>query len=776
MDPLTIAASSAKIASSAWKVGEGLYHFFHDVKVIDQTVSGLIAEIKALSGACTLVDERLRDIVQNFDEEATDPKCESRSRLWACVDAQVADSGKSVKQLEAAIAGLVKDGSNPFAQAWRQVKLNMQAKDIGEARNRIRSHTASLQTILQTVAIEICYLAPQRADQQLRTLLSRTEECMEQLRALRLERAEGHTLVQTHENDVLELSGSLPGLDSWSGARGVNISEWMQDIRAIDAIVSRSNTIASQNGREARSVASVPHNNIGIIQEAGSVADNTAPVIVESKTIEDDVSEDDIIDELATEALATGRSHFDASDYKEASSYLRETLKIVRELPTKRQKVYDTWELRFMLSVCAYHTLDSGEAEGILTSVIDSSTQLGERTDWQLLQVCEAGHLLSQVCVKLNKLEQARLYCGNALQGRRRLLGKSNAEYYQSVALMARICELQGNDYRAKIYMGTIPDSEQEALRNTYNELTPAAKQTSLSETIEPQTKPGSIRNEDETNRVLTNSHKESQQLPATSTKQGKRSIYNPARWVGLGKKSSGTEPLINQGTRREPYFPASLRPETRTPSERGSLSTSDTVSLSSRLSSRSTSTLQAQQETESMSSVSDLPLTQYDTHHRRSTGQGESMSGRLFGRRSSASPVASQPMAGIYSRMDTDTTDASSVMTSMTKRDRKYLESKAQTAGYMRMSQKIIDDIRAGEYDRAEVDRLLAERAKAIRNSSLTAVVVADAHEAMKGPDQRDASLVLLNTNFGQITVALRNDMDKLDQARQDLILKASA
>ena len=155
MDPLSIlqiAGSAATTAKAAWTVGEALYTFFHDVKVIDQTVGGLVAEIKALSGACTLVDERLRDIVQNFDHEITKPS-ESRAKLWACVEAQVVDSQKSVDQLQAAIAGLVKDGSNAFAQAWRQVKLNMQTKDIGEARNRIRSHTASLQTILQTVAM-----------------------------------------------------------------------------------------------------------------------------------------------------------------------------------------------------------------------------------------------------------------------------------------------------------------------------------------------------------------------------------------------------------------------------------------------------------------------------------------------------------------------------------------------------------------------------------------------------------------------------------------------
>lgn len=66
MDPLTvlkIASVAASTAKAAWDVGEGIYTFCSDVKVVNQTISGLVAEVKALGSACTLVDERLRDIV-----------------------------------------------------------------------------------------------------------------------------------------------------------------------------------------------------------------------------------------------------------------------------------------------------------------------------------------------------------------------------------------------------------------------------------------------------------------------------------------------------------------------------------------------------------------------------------------------------------------------------------------------------------------------------------------------------------------------------------------
>lgn len=157
MDPatiLSIAGTSAALSKIAWQLGEGLYIFFSDVKFIDQTVLGLISEVKALSSACALVDDRLRDIVQEFDSELRTP-AKDRSKLWDCIKAQLNESEKSISQLGSAFETAQKSSTNSVIQMWRQVKLNMQAKDIDEARNRIRSHTASLQTILQTVAMYV---------------------------------------------------------------------------------------------------------------------------------------------------------------------------------------------------------------------------------------------------------------------------------------------------------------------------------------------------------------------------------------------------------------------------------------------------------------------------------------------------------------------------------------------------------------------------------------------------------------------------------------------
>lgn len=427
-----------------------------------------------------------------------------------------------------------------------------------------------------------------------------------------------------------------------------------------------------------------------------------------------------------------------------------------------------------MLSVCAYHTLEPVEVEASLTSVIDDSSQLVERPDEQLLQVCEAGHLLSQVCVKLNKLDQARLYCENALQGRRRLLGKTNDDYYRSVALMARVYELQGNDYRAKIYMKTVPDAERESLESMFGNLTlpeiqPVAMQTSPSIA---ESSSGGDGDDVRTHVAKMNSISAADPVPQATVKERKRSFYNPATW--RQSKQRDAEPIHNPDS--TPY--ASRQTSSSTLRTTGGHSThraasivSDTTSVSSRQSDLSSNDVRGRQYAESVSSISDVPL--------RQTGLSGSTVGRYDTRpqmdllyRSRSGAAGLSPTSPNYPGACRRMSDASSFR----QVDCKYFQSKAMTAGYMRMKPSIIEGIREGAYDRSQVDQMLAERARAIRNSSLTAVLVADQQESMAQSGKRDNSIVQLHTIYGQIHIALRSDIDGLGEAKQTSIMKGWA
>lgn len=184
--------------------------------------------------------------------------------------------------------------------------------------------------------------------------------------------------------------------------------------------------------------------------------EQTAIAVVKEGSAHDSSEDDDLTDELVREGTAAARTAFDTQDYEAAASFLREALAIIEVLP--KQSTSDDWDITFMLAVCAYHLESLAEAEHKLLQVIDASSGSHDLSSERQRHVYEAGHLLSQLYAKVGNLDAAQLYCDQALQGRRRLLGKTSHETWESVALTARLFQLQGNESRAKIYRRLIHD------------------------------------------------------------------------------------------------------------------------------------------------------------------------------------------------------------------------------------------------------------------------------------------------------------------------------
>ena len=157
MDPLSIlsiAGIAGATAKAAWDIGTKLRVFFNDIKDVDKTVNELVAEVEALSSACEIVDQRLHDIVRDYEAEVSRPRA-GEAKLWACIEAQVRKSQRSIAQLEAAFLKIQREHTNRLVQVWRQFTINIQAKDIKEARDRLRFQTMSLQTVLQALAMQV---------------------------------------------------------------------------------------------------------------------------------------------------------------------------------------------------------------------------------------------------------------------------------------------------------------------------------------------------------------------------------------------------------------------------------------------------------------------------------------------------------------------------------------------------------------------------------------------------------------------------------------------
>jgi hypothetical protein len=173
----------------------------------------------------------------------------------------------------------------------------------------------------------------------------------------------------------------------------------------------------------------------------------------------DDSDEDDIAVELAKNVLATGKTALEKGNYGVARGYLLEGLSLRQQLPLKLQgAACDMLEVRYGLAMCSLSLDGQIEQEKALLEVLQQEPS----SDSQREKLFHVSHILAQLYITSARLSLARQSCNNALRGRRKLLGKEHNDYFSSLALIARICELQNAQIQAQGYMDMIPEPERQ--------------------------------------------------------------------------------------------------------------------------------------------------------------------------------------------------------------------------------------------------------------------------------------------------------------------------
>jgi len=105
--------------------------------------------------------------------------------------------------------------------------------------------------------------------------------------------------------------------------------------------------------------------------------------------------------------------------------------------------------------VCVYHTKDADVAEAALSGLMQEAAS--SLSDAKLRYVCDAGHILSHLYLRMDKPDRAKLACERTLKARTRLFRKTHESQYESIALLSHIYNLLGNNARAKIFINMIP-------------------------------------------------------------------------------------------------------------------------------------------------------------------------------------------------------------------------------------------------------------------------------------------------------------------------------
>lgn len=326
-------------------------------------------------------------------------------------------------------------------------------------------------TVTYSAHSKVAHLAPGYANHELRTKLDalrdmtqNLQRILEQIKQQGASTETGAALVDCakdvmtsgntlYEASVAEASvyGGLTGADS-----NVRVAAWVGTLESLNrealaSELSDRNSYASTVFSDSRTTAATGETTIS----------NDVPTYKgDTEEATDYDFDDEFTIAMAKTALSEGTQAFDCEEWKEADSLFQEALALLQQLPVRHRAVSDMFDLQYKLAVCAFHLEEPAVAEVALSSLIKQ--QPG--SDGQRRIVCDASHLLSQVYIRVGKLELATSACNNALTGRQRLLGKEHECYLESLALLSRIYQLLDKPARARILRSMIPEPRRAAV------------------------------------------------------------------------------------------------------------------------------------------------------------------------------------------------------------------------------------------------------------------------------------------------------------------------
>jgi len=159
MDPLSIAAGAAGLATGCAKIATTLYTFIDDTLEVDENVAGIYEEVRALG--------RILDSVSNASLSAPRvvvAEIDPDESLWITVKATLGDIKNTLDKLDQLVAK-VQSSSGVFSRGFlrkptKQIKFAMRLKDITIYKDRIKSYNTAMTSALQMINVYVAIPRP----------------------------------------------------------------------------------------------------------------------------------------------------------------------------------------------------------------------------------------------------------------------------------------------------------------------------------------------------------------------------------------------------------------------------------------------------------------------------------------------------------------------------------------------------------------------------------------------------------------------------------------
>lgn len=151
MDPLSIAAAAAGLATLCVQCSTSLYHFYESTQKVDANVTGFYDEVDSLARVLDALSTTFKHprtlAVINSAHQQYDGK------LWTNVGELLERCRRSMETLRGILQRLNRDTGGILKKPIKQLRLRLQSDDITSLRGKIQSHNIMMQITLQSISM-----------------------------------------------------------------------------------------------------------------------------------------------------------------------------------------------------------------------------------------------------------------------------------------------------------------------------------------------------------------------------------------------------------------------------------------------------------------------------------------------------------------------------------------------------------------------------------------------------------------------------------------------
>jgi hypothetical protein len=154
MDPLSIAAASGALVKLCATISTSLCTFIHDTRLVDQTLEAFRNEIDDFSDVLASIESSFRD--PTLAEAALRVMTGHERPHWEKAKRSMNDCHTTLERLTFVLA-LVNGDHGFLRRPRRQIRLDMNSKEIVLLRQQIQSYKATMDLSLQMITVWVLF-------------------------------------------------------------------------------------------------------------------------------------------------------------------------------------------------------------------------------------------------------------------------------------------------------------------------------------------------------------------------------------------------------------------------------------------------------------------------------------------------------------------------------------------------------------------------------------------------------------------------------------------